>query len=107
MRDFFLRIQWFQLNLLNLPFLGCAVPNAAYHFTIRFTLLLPFGVLVIMAAAWVASCWYCRRLDRPGVEVAKVLDRLTDNVIHSYMFILFLFYPVISSKVHGTLRHDC
>ena len=40
------------------------------------------------------------------LEPREMESRLTDNVIHSYMFILFLFYPVISAKVRDDRPHD-
>jgi hypothetical protein len=52
MNDFFARIHWIQLDLLRLPGLSCAYPDVEYFFTLRFTLLLPFGVGALMAAAW-------------------------------------------------------
>lgn len=92
--DVLLKLQAFQLDVFALPVAGCIYPNPDYFTT--FNMYMAFPIVLNGFIFGVLSLMLKYRIDVNNKALRK---QLKDHVQTTWLFVLYLMYPVLCAKV--------
>ena len=87
------------LDLISFPGISCVYPNPKFYSTMTVYMAMPMFLAVICGVAWRTAKWRAHTL---GLDRKVMHRKLTDHTLHTFLFILFLVYPMLSAKVSAS-----